>query len=100
MTANYETAPSGEPQKKKVSSSKITSFPGYKGKEENKKKEEEENVGEDSSSGDSVQVETQEKESSIAEAKPVGEYDLVGRIVGRRCLMGFILCPHRSCDRW
>uniref|UniRef100_A0A9I3BE95 DUF4774 domain-containing protein n=1 Tax=Anopheles coluzzii TaxID=1518534 RepID=A0A9I3BE95_ANOCL len=70
--SNYETAPSGEPQKKKVSSSKITSFPGYKGKEENKKKEEEENVGEDSSSGDSVQVETQEKESSIAEAKPVG----------------------------
>ncbi|XP_053663640.1 uncharacterized protein LOC128712792 [Anopheles marshallii] len=72
LTANYETTSSGDSQKKKVSGSKITSFPGYKGKEENKKKEEEENVGEDSSSGDSVQVETQEKESSIAEAKPVG----------------------------
>uniref|UniRef100_A0A182NZT6 DUF4774 domain-containing protein n=1 Tax=Anopheles epiroticus TaxID=199890 RepID=A0A182NZT6_9DIPT len=70
--SNYETTSSGDPQKKKVSSNKITSFPGYKGKEEVKKKEEEENVGEDSSGGDSVQVETQEKESSIAEAKPVG----------------------------
>uniref|UniRef100_A0A182JVF5 DUF4774 domain-containing protein n=1 Tax=Anopheles christyi TaxID=43041 RepID=A0A182JVF5_9DIPT len=71
--SNYETAPASEPQtKKKISGNKITSFPGYKGKEEVKKKEEEENVGEDNSSGDSVQVETQEKESSIAEAKPVG----------------------------
>uniref|UniRef100_A0A182NIZ0 DUF4774 domain-containing protein n=1 Tax=Anopheles dirus TaxID=7168 RepID=A0A182NIZ0_9DIPT len=71
--SNYDnTASSGEAQKKKPSSSKITSFPGYKGKEDNKKKEEEENVGEDGSGGDSVQVETQEKESSIAEAKPVG----------------------------
>ncbi|XP_053675834.1 uncharacterized protein LOC128726074 [Anopheles nili] len=73
LTANYETASTGDPQKKKVSSgSKLTSFPGYKGKEDNKKKEEEENVGEDGSGGDSVQVDTQEKESSIAEAKPVG----------------------------
>ncbi|XP_035789536.1 RNA polymerase II degradation factor 1-like isoform X2 [Anopheles albimanus] len=57
------------------STSKLTSFPGYKGKEDKdkKKKEEEENVGEEGSGGgDSVQVETQEKESSIAEAKPVG----------------------------
>ncbi|XP_050073978.1 uncharacterized protein LOC126561715 [Anopheles maculipalpis] len=72
LTANYETSSASDPQKKKTSSSKITSFPGYKGKEENKKKEEEESVGEDNSSGDSVQVDTQEKESSIAEAKPVG----------------------------
>uniref|UniRef100_A0A182YNT3 DUF4774 domain-containing protein n=1 Tax=Anopheles stephensi TaxID=30069 RepID=A0A182YNT3_ANOST len=70
--SNYETTSAADPQKKKTSSNKITSFPGYKGKEENKKKEEEENVGEDTSSGDSVQVDTQEKESSIAEAKPVG----------------------------
>uniref|UniRef100_A0A182M571 DUF4774 domain-containing protein n=1 Tax=Anopheles culicifacies TaxID=139723 RepID=A0A182M571_9DIPT len=70
--SNYETTSAGDAQKKKPSGGKITSFPGYKGKEENKKKEEEENVGEDSSSGDTVQVETQEKESSIAEAKPVG----------------------------
>ncbi|KFB45826.1 AGAP006502-PA-like protein [Anopheles sinensis] len=78
--SNYETVPSsaapasgGEAQKKKTSSTKLT-FPGFKGKEENKKKEkeEEENVGEEGSGGDSVQVETQEKESSIAEAKPVG----------------------------
>ncbi|XP_049298534.1 uncharacterized protein LOC125771680 isoform X2 [Anopheles funestus] len=68
--SNYETTSSGDAQKKKTSGNKITSFPGYKGKEDSKKKEEEENVGEDS--GDSVQVETQEKESSIAEAKPVG----------------------------
>uniref|UniRef100_A0A182QUF5 DUF4774 domain-containing protein n=1 Tax=Anopheles farauti TaxID=69004 RepID=A0A182QUF5_9DIPT len=73
LTANYETpATSAEAQKKKPSGGKITSFPGYKGKEDNKKKEEEENVGEDGSGGDSVQVDTQEKESSIAEAKPVG----------------------------
>ncbi|XP_052860902.1 uncharacterized protein LOC128267968 [Anopheles cruzii] len=74
--ANYETASSGvgEGQKKKASGgSKVTSFPGFKGKEDKKKKEEEENVGEEGSGGgDSVQVETHEKESSIAEAKPVG----------------------------
>ncbi|XP_050094133.1 uncharacterized protein LOC126576874 [Anopheles aquasalis] len=86
LTASYETpvssssSASASPasEKKKTtssSSSKLTSFPGYKGKDDKdkKKKEEEENVGEDGSGGgDSVQVETQEKESSIAEAKPVG----------------------------
>ncbi|XP_053686856.1 uncharacterized protein LOC128736400 [Sabethes cyaneus] len=70
-------------QKKKASPTthKVTTFPGYKGKDEeshHKKKEEEENVGEDDSSSnsqndsDSVQVNSPEKEASIAEAKPVG----------------------------
>lgn len=73
-------------QKKKTTSYKVTSFPGFKGKEEekpqpttahHKKKEEEENVGEEDSvsaqADDSVQVNSPEKEASIAEAKPVGE---------------------------
>nr|XP_019560454.2 RNA polymerase II degradation factor 1-like isoform X2 [Aedes albopictus] len=66
---------------KKKTSYKVTSFPGYKGKEEEeklkkqeKKKEEEENVGEEETAqgNDSVQVNSPEQEASIAEAKPVG----------------------------
>ncbi|XP_055603859.1 uncharacterized protein LOC129752090 [Uranotaenia lowii] len=77
----YDQSPAEKGDKKKTTY-KITSFPGFKGKESEdkitKKKEEEENVGEEegatSTSGDSdsVQVHSPEKENSIAEAKPVG----------------------------
>ncbi|XP_055624547.1 uncharacterized protein LOC129767556 isoform X1 [Toxorhynchites rutilus septentrionalis] len=90
--SEYDQPQSADAQKKKTTY-KITSFPGFKGKDgekvekvekgekgerhpQTKRKEEEENVGEeDASSGqseDSVQVNSPEKEASIAEAKPVG----------------------------
>ncbi|XP_058836330.1 putative mediator of RNA polymerase II transcription subunit 12 [Topomyia yanbarensis] len=76
--SQFDQSQSADAQKKKTTY-KITSFPGFKGKEEeqhHKKKEEEENVGEEEGSAtqhdDSVQVNSPEKEASIAEAKPVG----------------------------
>lgn len=80
ILADYD-ASVADAQKKKTTY-KVTSFPGYKGKEEEeklkkqeKKKEEEENVGEEETAqgNDSVQVNSPEQEASIAEAKPVGE---------------------------
>ncbi|XP_058459645.1 putative mediator of RNA polymerase II transcription subunit 12 isoform X1 [Malaya genurostris] len=77
--SQFDQSQSAADAQKKKTTYKITSFPGYKGKEEeqhHKKKEEEENVGEEdgsaSQSDDSVQVNSPEKEASIAEAKPVG----------------------------
>ncbi|XP_062553425.1 uncharacterized protein LOC134218444 isoform X1 [Armigeres subalbatus] len=79
FNSDYDQSAS-DAQKKKTTY-KITSFPGYKGKEEEdklkhqqKKKEEEENVGEEDAAqgSDSVQVNSPEQEASIAEAKPVG----------------------------